>query len=135
MKKLYFLAALFLSVHAMAQEPAGFRESNTSFNSRVDRIQVANLTDEELWGMADESDKNGTLPIYGKIIESPMNALTDGVWTYFPNGDKMWQLRVYSPGALSMDHMTIQKIQLQGNIAHLRFLVMIWFWNITNLLR
>lgn len=87
----------------MAQEPAGFRESNDSFNSRIERIQVANLTSEELWAMADESDKNGTLPIYGKIIERPMDALNDGEWTYFPNGDKMWQLRVYSPGALSMD--------------------------------
>ncbi|MEY3850962.1 MAG: hypothetical protein RJA38_1403, partial [Bacteroidota bacterium] len=103
MKKLYFLAALLLSLNAMAQEPAGFRESNDSFNSRVERVQVANLTSEELWAMADESDKNGTLPIYGKIIEYPMDALTHGVWTYFPNGDKMWQLRVHSPGALSMD--------------------------------
>ncbi|MDP5076007.1 MAG: trypsin-like peptidase domain-containing protein [Flavobacteriales bacterium] len=103
MKKLYFLAALLLSLQVMAQEPAGFRESNDSFNSRIERIQVANLTSEELWAMADKSDRNGTLPIYGKIIEQPMNALTDGEWTYFPNGDKMWQLRVYSPGALSMD--------------------------------
>jgi hypothetical protein len=103
MKKLYFLAALLMSLQVMAQEPAGFRESNTSFNSRLERVQVATLTSEELWAMADESDQNGTLPIYGKIIEQPMNALTEGEWTYFPNGDKMWQLRVYSPGALSMD--------------------------------
>jgi hypothetical protein len=103
MKKLYFLSALFVSVQVLAQEPAGFRESNDSFNTRLERIQVANLTNEELWAMADESDKNGTLPIYGKIIESPMDAQTEGTWTYFPNGDKMWQLRVHSPGALSMD--------------------------------
>lgn len=92
-----------MSLQVMAQDPAGFRESVDSFNSRIERVQVANFTSEELWAMADESDKNGTLPIYGKIIEHPMNALEDGEWTYFPNGDKMWQLRVYSPGALSMD--------------------------------
>ena len=103
MKKLYFLAALFVSVQVTAQEPVGFRESSESFNSRVESVQVANLTSGELWAMADESDKNGTLPIYGKIIEHPMNSLTDGDWTYFPNGDKIWQLRVHSPGALSMD--------------------------------
>ena len=57
MKKLYFLSALLMSLQVMAQEPAGFREPNSSFNSRLERLQVANLTSEELWAMADESEK------------------------------------------------------------------------------
>ncbi len=40
---------------------------------------------------------------FGQNIDVNINAATSGQWEYLPNGDRLWRVRIYSPGALSLN--------------------------------
>jgi hypothetical protein len=103
MKKLYFVAFILFSITIQAQEPRTFAVNPNTFWSHTSALNLPVQNSEELWSMANESDKNGTLPIYGKIIEFPLNLLEMGNWSYNSNGDAIMTFVVKSEGAQAMD--------------------------------
>jgi len=103
MKKLYFVAFILFSITIQAQEPRTFVVEPNTFWSHTNSLNLPIQDTRELWDMATESDKNGTLPIYGKIIEYPLNLLELGNWSYNANGDALMTFVVKSEGALAMD--------------------------------
>ncbi|MFM7770525.1 MAG: trypsin-like peptidase domain-containing protein [Bacteroidota bacterium] len=103
MKKLYFFAFILVSLAARSQDPRTFLIEPQRFWSSNSILELPVQNSTELWSMANESDKNGTLPIYGKIIEFPMNLMEVGNWTHYANGDALLTFTVKSEGALSMD--------------------------------
>ena len=102
MKQFYIFLFSVLSLGTLAQVPFGYSQNSHDYG-RIPKVQVADFNADDLWSLAHQSDKDGTLPIYGKEASYTMTPSTHGVWTYLPNGDKVWQIRVTSPGALSMD--------------------------------
>jgi PKD repeat protein len=62
-------------------------------------INVALLKAEDL---ANENNKD--IPWrFGKNIDVNINMETSGTWDLLPNGDKLWRIRIYSQGALTMN--------------------------------
>ncbi len=62
-------------------------------------INVALLKAEDL---ANENNKD--IPWrFGQNIDVNINMETSGTWDLLPNGDKLWRIRIYSQGALTMN--------------------------------
>lgn len=45
----------------------------------------------------------GMLPLYSRFAAIGADPFTDGQWTLLPNGDRLWQLKITSPGALAVE--------------------------------
>lgn len=53
----------------------------------------------------DDADREarGQLRLYGRFLEVAASPSTHGHWTTMPNGDRLWQLRVRSAGAIATE--------------------------------
>lgn len=102
--KFSFLAlALFISSGFFAQSvPFGFSQTQEEVNQLV--IYEAQTFDSQaLIAEAESRDKQGYPSAYGQITEDALNSWTAGVWTVLSNGDRVWQLRFRSAGALAVN--------------------------------
>lgn len=50
-----------------------------------------------------EDEEKGLPPRFGYPIEARLNQKNSGKWMELPNGDKVWLLKIQSPGALSIN--------------------------------
>lgn len=50
-----------------------------------------------------EDEEKGLPPRFGYPIDAGLNLNNSGKWTELPNGDKVWILKIHSPGALSIN--------------------------------
>ncbi len=48
-------------------------------------------------------DDQGLLPMYGRKLALNAGPATHGAWTELANGDRLWRLRIVSPGALATE--------------------------------
>ena len=48
-------------------------------------------------------DRDGFVPLYGRFCAIGVDPATKGRWQVLPNGDRIWRVRVTSPGALAME--------------------------------
>ncbi|MCC6939294.1 MAG: T9SS type A sorting domain-containing protein [Flavobacteriales bacterium] len=48
-------------------------------------------------------DAANKLPLYARFVVAPADLDNAGVWTELPGGDRIWRLRVVSPGAHAME--------------------------------
>ncbi|MBL0125939.1 MAG: hypothetical protein IPP83_00485 [Flavobacteriales bacterium] len=48
-------------------------------------------------------DAANKLPLYARFVVAPADLDHSGVWTELPGGDRIWRLRVVSPGAHAME--------------------------------
>lgn len=45
----------------------------------------------------------GKLPLYARFVEAYADLAAQGAWTELPGGDRIWRLRITSPGALATE--------------------------------
>jgi hypothetical protein len=47
-------------------------------------------------------DKAGHMPIFARSLSADISLINAGAWSTLPNGDRLWQVMVSSPGALGL---------------------------------
>lgn len=107
MKRLYIiLFAILIGTCTFAQLSTNekplcidMREHNKSLPAvKMPELDVQQIVKE------DEADEaNGVPPRFGYPHEVNYNLNNSGVWKELPNGDKIWQLRIICPDALSIN--------------------------------
>jgi hypothetical protein len=71
--------------------------------SRVPVVQAAPF-DPNIAAVDDaEREARGQLRLYGRLVEVGAGPASHGRWTIRPNGDRVWQLRVRSTGAIATE--------------------------------
>jgi hypothetical protein len=111
MKKTLTLLLIVAYVNAFAQlstneEPIGYKMysklivKNISSNATV-ILPSLNKKKIELEDLDDE--KNNVPPRFGYPFKVNFDLKNSGTWSELPNGDKLWQLNVICPGALSVN--------------------------------
>lgn len=109
MKKLYFIAVLFVSQIALAQvtNEATPRGWNIALKS-TPRLEVMPLVDEQALLLEDELEKQNSItkPLrFGTNLNVDFNLFNSGTWTELENGDRLWRLQIKSNGAKTMNLM------------------------------
>lgn len=103
MHRLYILASfLILSALAMGQETTGSMAIGIATGLDSDQVPLAwiesfdaNTARAEDALRADE----GKLPLYGRFVQASGSLALGGAWTELGHGDRIWRMRVVSPGA------------------------------------
>jgi hypothetical protein len=104
------LVILFILSGIKLQGQISTEESPISFS--LDIISESDIKDVKLLPAFDldaicQEDKvdeqNGIPPRFGYRHSVNYNLTNSGTWTTLSNGDKIWQLEIYSPGALSIN--------------------------------
>ncbi|WP_372950855.1 trypsin-like peptidase domain-containing protein [Mariniphaga sp.] len=106
-KTIIFLSAILISFNVVSQistneTPTSFKENFKKKNIPVIIMPTLNY---EIIDKEDFIDSlNGLPPRFGYDFDVDINMKNSGVWTELPNKKgRLWQLRIYSPGALSIN--------------------------------
>ena len=103
------LACLCLSVKGYAQlstneQPVSFSLNLTDHDSSsIQTVTMPALDMEKIEAEDKEDEKNNKPPRFGYRHKVNYNLRNSGTWYELPNGDKLWQLNVVCPGALSVN--------------------------------
>lgn len=107
---LMIIALLLLSINLSAQiskggEPLSFSSKNISLlNSILPVISMPAIDIEKLNAEDIINDKQKEIPWrFGDNISVNIDIKLNGLKDVLPNGDKIWRLRIYSAGALTMN--------------------------------
>lgn len=98
--------ALFHSVHA--QMNSLNREKVVTTIGLFNNVQKITLPapDREVLRIEDDKrDNNGEYYRNGVAIQTNITTQNSGTWSVLPNGDRQWQLRVYSPNAEALSFL------------------------------
>jgi hypothetical protein len=72
-------------------------QSIPTFTTPLFDVEALNLEDETL-------NQKGYGPYrFGKNFSVNLNPANTGIWSTFPNGDRLWQLEIFSPNAYSIN--------------------------------
>ena len=63
-------------------------------------LDMKSISEEDL-----EDEENGIPPRFGFLHKVDFNLENSGTWTTLENGDKIWQLNIYCPDALSINFL------------------------------
>ncbi|MFM9985749.1 MAG: trypsin-like peptidase domain-containing protein [Flavobacteriales bacterium] len=105
MKKIFGLVA-FIVVVGFSSEA-----KETPFGLEINHGELLNLTsisldvqdNLQLVAQAEEIERHGGRTNHGKMLSAVgVDELNSGTWTLLENGDKVWQLRMHSSGALAI---------------------------------
>jgi hypothetical protein len=102
-----FLSAFFCISNSFAQLSEGgtpYSFNNILINPVVS-VQMPPVDIEELLMEDAEDEKNGIPFRFGYQIEVNLDIKRDGTFELLPNGDKIWSLHIYAPGATSINLM------------------------------
>lgn len=110
MKRTVFLISLFISAYFSAnaqistnEEPVSFREKTLSRSPSRD-IRTMPVLNMNLIAQEDMRDEaNGIPPRFGYSHKVDFNLQNSGNWQELSNGDKLWQLTIRCPQALSIN--------------------------------
>ncbi|ASB48232.1 hypothetical protein [Alkalitalea saponilacus] len=85
--------------------PVSFNETiGVAIQNRETDLKIMPSLDMARIQQEDERDaQNGLPPRFGFPHAVSFNLLNSGVWTTLPNGDRIWQLSIHCPGALSIN--------------------------------
>jgi len=84
--------------------PISFRYNEETFRMNKEMLKTMLPIDLEKLRAEDEIDEAvGIPPRFGYPHEVNFSLENSGEWFDLPNGDKLWQLEIYSPGALSIN--------------------------------
>lgn len=108
---LIFACTLFANLRAQISTnelPYSFMEENKYLiQQNKNAIEVYNIllpkTVQELEKEDIEFDSDGVPPRFGYPIPVQYTMENSGTWRILENGDKLWQMTIYSPGALSIN--------------------------------
>jgi len=103
MKKFLLSAAVILSslCSVASDEPFGYSLSKESLDGLTTKT-VSAYDNDVLMQEAERNDKMGMMSLYGKLSRMNISAMDAGTWSNLPNGDRVWQLRFKSPGAMGV---------------------------------
>jgi hypothetical protein len=105
MKKIIGLIAFFVVLSSSLEakdSPYGLDVNNSNLLS-LTSISLEPLNNQELVAQAVEIEKHGGRTNHGKVLNAVgVDELNSGTWTQLENGDRVWQLRIHSPGALGL---------------------------------
>lgn len=108
MKQL-FMIALMVSTAIAAHAQIGTNElpwsfqNNHKFRAAIDMIVLPDIDIEQIEREDEHDEKLGVPPRFGFPHETCLNTDNSGTWQELPNGDKLWQLSIRCPGALSIN--------------------------------
>lgn len=110
-KTIIIFALLLTSINANAQlntneEPVSFsreKELPANFRSMVPVVTMPQLDMEKIAKEDEEDEEYDMPPRFGYTHFVNYNLNNSGKWYEFPNGDKLWQLEVVCPSALSVN--------------------------------
>ena len=107
MKKLLLIAALvfFFSANSYSQISQGGKPYSFYASGVSDDYTVKVLTPPDLKLIMQEdisNEKNGILRKVGRSIFVDISPENSGTWETLPNGDRLWRLKINSPGALAL---------------------------------
>ena len=110
MKRTVILISLFISVYfsvnaqiSTHEEPVSFREKTLSRSPSRD-IRTMPVLNMNIIEQEDEEDEaNGIPPRFGYSHKVDFNLQNSGNWQELSNGDKLWQLTICCPQALSIN--------------------------------
>lgn len=112
MKKLLSLLVIGLAVSWSSNAQVSSGGDPLSFHSHglladeltaevvMDQIDLITIGAED-----DAHEANGGAPRYGVHIPTNINLNNSGTWFDLPNGDKVWKLKLTSPGALAISFL------------------------------
>ncbi|SMD45860.1 Por secretion system C-terminal sorting domain-containing protein [Aquiflexum balticum DSM 16537] len=108
-KVLLFICFALISIVGYSQistdeiPPSFYLESLDSEASAIDHF-IATSPSMELIAKEDREDQEkGLPPRFGYPIDAGLNLSNSGKWAELPNGDKVWILKIISPGAHSIN--------------------------------
>jgi len=93
----------FVITGSYAQEPSALSPYSFShtITSVIPTITTATPDFSKDIIAAKENEKNGNYPVIAKHFNINVTSQNAGVWTTLENGDRIWQLRIKSGGAIS----------------------------------
>lgn len=100
------LAALFAVVPATAQISAGGTPYTLRNGLPVTDVPVVMPAPFDAAAVAAEDhrrEQEHRLPLYGRVLDLNVSPATTGIWTELANGDRLWRLKLTSPGALATE--------------------------------
>src|SRR6185436_16446669 len=104
-----FLAGVFLAPLLQAQNEHGGRPPSQSraFKSSVPTVRMrpvrADLLLAEDDAVALDSDRPANRPLrFAEILDVELDLVNSGSWEELGRGDRVWRLRIHSPGAKSL---------------------------------
>lgn len=100
------LVALSLFLSSTAQVSAGGTPYSTRYGlsvSEVPTVQSAPFDAAAVNAEDAEREALHLMPAYSRLLTVDAGLSNAGVWTDLPNGDRLWRLRVTSPGALATE--------------------------------
>jgi hypothetical protein len=113
MKKIYFIITLFFIISKIdgygqistEERPVSFSfDNNIVIQSNIKKVKSLPSFDMLKIIREDKEDEHsGVPPRFGYKHKVNYNLDNSGIWTTLPNGDKIWQLEIYSQGALSIN--------------------------------
>ena len=112
MKRLIYTVLLwFLSVDVFAQiatdeQPVSFVNpefASTLAEQRFDLQELPRLDMEAIQKEDKEDEQMGIPPRFGFTHEVSYNLDNSGTWVEMEDGDRVWQLHIHCPGALSIN--------------------------------
>lgn len=107
MKKLLLPLFIFTLIYSNAQlvnlgAPRSFTTDISIENLSINQMESFDLQAMQHQDSISDYHKVGPWR-FGKNFEVDYNTKNNGTWTNLPNGDRIWQFRVSSPGALTMN--------------------------------
>lgn len=102
----YLIAILFTSpVFAQISiggKPLGFNEKFNFNEGNLSATVMPAVDMEKINAEDEETAKMGNIPRFAVLIPISLNLDNSGTWTVLPGGDRIWRLKIQSPGALAL---------------------------------
>lgn len=96
-----FVSALLTTNLVFSQIPNSFNLTENEFDA-IPVNELATFDHALLWDEDTRTEKMGGRTNVGRLIPIGQNANEIGEWITFPNGDKIWQYRFKSQGAMGL---------------------------------
>lgn len=71
-------------------------------NTSIDRVEIQPMSLKNVFEEIDKFPKDGHIPVIGYSLFTDLSPENSGTWSDLPDGSRIWQLQIKSPGALSI---------------------------------
>ena len=107
------LSAAF-SLNATAQMTVISQKEKLEINENLKTIKLTPPNLQNIFNEDIERDRNGQLYRIGVSMSTFTTPENSGIWTILPSGDRVWQLKIKSPGAEALS-LLFNKFIVYGN--------------------
>ncbi|MBL8000725.1 MAG: T9SS type A sorting domain-containing protein [Flavobacteriales bacterium] len=70
---------------------------------QVPTVQAPAFDTEAIAAEDNRREQEGRLPLYGRVLDLDVDPWNSGEWMELPNGDRIWRVKLISPGALATE--------------------------------